>query len=142
MCSQKGFTFLSSLTELMILLLLLPLITLFFLVAGSISEALDPKQLEWELFTADFRSYLNDVESIEVINRGTGIRTVRGEDEFAIGQYEQLIRKQRFEKGHEIMLTGVKECRFELQDGYLAVRVIFTNGLEKDEQYAVTLFVE
>lgn len=142
MRSQSGFTFLSNLMELMILLLLLPLITLFFLAVGSISASLDPKQLEWELFTADFRTYLDDVNSIELINQGTGIRMVRGEDEFAIAHYEQLVRKQRFGKGHEIMLTGVKECRFELKEGYLVVRVLFTNGLEKDEQYAVTLFVE
>lgn len=140
--NQSGFTFLSNLMELVILLMLLPLITLFFLVSGSISDAIDPKQLEWELFTADFGTYLDGVTSIEVINGGTGIRTMQDETEFDIELYERLIRKQKFRQGHEIMLTGISRCQFELRDGYLFVQASFTNGLEKDEQYAVTLFVE
>lgn len=140
--SQSGFTFLSNLMELVILLMLLPLITLFFLVAGSIFEAVDPKQLEWELFSADLRTYLDGITSIEVINGGAGIRTMQGEAEFDIELYDRLIRKQKFRQGHEIMLTGISRCRFEVRNGYLFLQASFTNGLEKDEQYAFTLFSE
>jgi competence protein ComGF len=135
---EKGFAFISSLMDLLVLLLLLPLIVLFFHFALSFSESLDPKQLEWQLFTEDLRTYLHGIDSIEVINNGGGIRIIQNGEEFDIESYPQLIRKQKFRQGHESMLTGVESCSFLVSGTKLTVQAKFSNGLAEEAEYVLT----
>lgn len=137
--SEQGFTFLTTLLDLLALLMLLPLIVLFFSFASAFSGSLDPKQLEWELFTADLQTYLTDVDRIEVIDSGIGIRTFQAESEYDVEWYDRVIRKQRFRQGHEIMLTGLERCTFQLADGKLRVKAEFAKGITLDETFIVTL---
>ena len=132
---QEGFTFLTSLFDLMVLLTLLPLIALFFGYFASASMGMDAKHLEWQLFNVELPHYLNDVESIEVINNGGGVRMVQSGIEYDIEIYAKLIRKQKFRQGHEIMLTGIETCQFSISGSKLTVEVEFSNGIRKKSEY-------
>jgi competence protein ComGF len=132
---QGGFTFLTSLFDLMVLLTLLPLIALFFSYATSVSIGTDAKHLEWQLFNVELPHYLNGVESIEVINNGGGVRLIQSGVEYDIELYAKLIRKQKYRQGHEIMLTGIETCRFRISGSTLTMEVEFSNGIKKKAEY-------
>ncbi|MGI2326592.1 competence type IV pilus minor pilin ComGF [Planococcus sp. YIM B11945] len=136
--SEKGMLFLNSLFDLAVLLVLLPLIVLFFSFALSFSEDLDAKQLEWLLFTEDLRSYLTQVDSVEAITSGSGIRIIQQGTEYDIESYANVLRKQKFREGHEIMLTGVKTCQFLLDGDRLTVQLEFSTGQREEAEYRVT----
>lgn len=135
---EKGFAFLNSLIDLMVLMLLLPLIVLFFSFAITFSEALNPKRLEWQLFTEELRVYLHQIDSIEVINNGGGIRIIQKGEEYDIESYPQVIRKQKLRQGHELMLTGVESSSFRVDGTKLKIRVKFSGGLTEEAEYVIT----
>ncbi len=136
--NEKGFTFLSSLFELMLLLLFLPLMVIFFLfVRGFFSEA-DPQTAEWFLFAGELQSYLTGIDSIAIINNGGGVRILQRGNEYDIESYDKFIRKQKFQQGHEVMLTKVKKTTFSLQGNRLMLRAEFTNGKILEEVYVYT----
>jgi len=135
---ERGFAFLSSLADLLVLLLLLPLIVLFYSFALSFSEALDPKKLEWQLFAGEMRAYFHQIDSIELINSGGGVRVIQKGEEFDIESYPGLVRKQKFRQGHETMLTGVESCTFAIDGTKLTVRAKFLNGSTEEAEYVLT----
>ncbi|TWT09139.1 competence type IV pilus minor pilin ComGF [Planomicrobium sp. CPCC 101079] len=135
---ERGFSFIGSLVDLMVLMLLLPLIALFFTFAISFSNSLHPKILEWQLFTEELKVYLRDVDSIQEINNGGGIRISRNGEEYDIESYPQLVRKQKFRQGHEPMLTGVESCSFRVDGTKLTVHAIFSDGLTEEAEYVLT----
>ncbi|TWT26140.1 competence type IV pilus minor pilin ComGF [Planomicrobium sp. CPCC 101110] len=135
---ERGFAFFGSLVDLMVLMLLLPLIALFFSFAVSFSESLDPKILEWQLFAEELKVYLRGVDSIAEINNGGGIRISRNGEEYDIESYPQLIRKQKFRQGHEPMLTGVESCSFRIDGTKLIVHAKFLNGSTEEAEYVLT----
>lgn len=135
---ERGFTLLNTLLELMALMIFLPLIVLFFGFMVHFSAETDSQIAEWHLFTADFQSYLVDVDSVEIINNGGGVRIVRQAEEFDIEMYDQFLRKQRFRQGHEIMLTDVRNCRFAIAGTSLVVRAELSNGTVEEAEYVFT----
>lgn len=135
---EGGFTLLNALLELMILLIFLPLIVLFFAFMIHFSAETDAQAAEWHLFAADFQSYLSNIDSVEIINNGGGVRIVRGTEEYDIEIYDRYLRKQKFGQGHEIMLTDVKTCRFTLDGPLLTVRAELSNGTVEEAEYAFT----
>src|SRR5690606_4552891 len=92
---EKGFSFLTSLFDLLVLMTMLPLIVLFYGFAVSFTEDLDPHRLEWQLFTSDLQGYLNSSDSLEIINEGSGVRIVQMGEEYEIEMYTDMIRKQK-----------------------------------------------
>lgn len=135
---EKGFSFLTAIFDLLVLMTLLPLIILFFGFAASFTEDLDPQKAEWQLFTVDLQSYLTNSDSLEIINGGTGIRVVQMGVEYDIELYTDMIRKQKGSRGHEVMLTRVKLCSFSLVGNTLRVRTEFTTGSLEEAEYAFT----
>ncbi|MDN3449893.1 competence type IV pilus minor pilin ComGF [Planococcus sp. APC 3906] len=135
---EKGFTFLTSLFELLLLMIFLPLIVLFFVFMRGFFEEADPRAAEWFLFAGELQSYLSGAESLVIINTGAGVRIVRGIDEYDIESYDKVIRKQYFQKGHEVMLTGVKKTSFSLRGHSLLLQVEFTDGIILEEEYVFT----
>ncbi|MBT2571625.1 competence type IV pilus minor pilin ComGF [Planococcus sp. ISL-110] len=135
---EKGFSFLTSIFDLLVLMTMLPLIVLFFGFAVGFTEDLDAHQAEWQLFAVDLQSYLNNSESLEIINGGSGIRVVQLGEEFDIELYTDMIRKQKERKGHEVMLTRVRLCSFSLDGNMLKVRTEFTTGSLEEAEYVFT----
>lgn len=135
---ERGFSFVTSIFDLLVLLMMLPLIVLFYGFAASFTEDLDPHQAEWQLFAIDLQSYVNNSDSLEIINGGSGIRVVQMGEEFDIELYTDMIRKQKDRKGHEVMLTRVRQCRFSLAGNVLKVRTEFTTGSLEEAEYVYT----
>ncbi|MDQ0430060.1 competence protein ComGF [Planomicrobium stackebrandtii] len=135
---EKGFSFLTSVFELLVLMTMLPLIVLFFGFALSFTEDLDPHRAEWQLFAVDLQSYLNNSDSLEIINGGNGIRVVQMGEEYDIELYTDMIRKQKDRKGHEVMLTRVRLSHFTLDGRTLKVRIEFTSGTMEEAEYVFT----
>lgn len=135
---EEGFVFLKSLLELSILMTFLPIVVLFFGFMAGFSKESDARHVEWQLFSVDLQSYLAGIDSIETINNGGGIRTIQQSVEYDIEWHEHSVRKQKFRQGHEIMLTHIKNCRFELVGSKLIVRAVFANGMAEEAEYVVT----
>lgn len=135
---ERGYMLLNSLLDLALLLTLLPLVALFFVFIRSYSEDSDPRHLEWQLFAADFQTYLTEIDSIKVINNGGGVRIVQQETEYDIESYTTFIRKQKFRLGHEIMLTGLEQCYFQIEGRRLFVSARFSSGITKRAEYVFT----
>ncbi|SDI24792.1 competence protein ComGF [Planococcus glaciei] len=135
---EKGFVFLNSLLELTILMIFLPIVVLFFGFMVSFSKESHAKQMEWQLFSVELQSYLAGSDSIEIIDNGVGIRTIQQSQEFDIELYDHSVRKQKFRQGHEIMLTGIKNCRFGMNGPKLTIRAEFSNGAIEEAEYVVT----
>lgn len=138
LADEKGFTFLASLFELMLLMVFLPLIVLFFVFMMGFFKEADPQSAEWFLFAGELQGYLSGADSIVIINNGAGVRIVQEGDEYDIESYDKFIRKQKFRQGHEVMLTGVKAANFSLQGYNLLLRAEFTDGEILEEEYVFT----
>lgn len=135
---ESGFSFLTSLFDLLVLLTMLPLIVLFYGFAMGFTEDLDPHQSEWRLFAVDLQNYLNNGDSLEIINGGSGIRVIKMGEEYDIELYTDMIRKQKARKGHEVMLTRVHKCSFSLTGDTVKVRIEFTTGTVEEAEYVFT----
>ncbi|ANU12938.1 competence type IV pilus minor pilin ComGF [Planococcus halocryophilus] len=135
---EKGFSFLTSIFDLLVLMTLLPLIVLFFSFAINFKQDLDPHRAEWQLFVIDLQSYLHRSDSVEIINGGSGIRVVQRGEEIDIELYTDMMRKQKSRKGHEVMLTRVSKCSFVLEGDILTIRTKFSTGNIEEAEYVFT----
>lgn len=135
---QSGFVYLNVLLDLILLAALMPLIILFYMYASNYSEDLEAGNLEWQLFSAELQTYLTDADSIHLINGGSGFRVMQMGVEYDIEQYGNFIRKQKFNLGHEIMLTEIRNCSFQLEGDILRITVLLLNGSEERSEYAIT----
>ncbi|EGA90112.1 hypothetical protein GPDM_06180 [Planococcus donghaensis MPA1U2] len=128
----------TSIFDVMVLMTLLPLIVLFFSFAIQFKQDVDPHRAEWQLFVIDLQSYLHRSDTIEVINGGSGIRVVQRVEEFDIELYTNMMRKQKSQKGHEVMLTRVSQCSFSLDGNKVKIRIKFTTGNIEEAEYVFT----
>ncbi|MGB6406166.1 MAG: competence type IV pilus minor pilin ComGF [Planococcus donghaensis] len=128
----------TSIFDVMVLMTLLPLIVLFFSFAIQFKQDVDPHRAEWQLFVIDLQSYLHRSDTIEVINGGSGIRVVQRGEEFDIELYTNMMRKQKSQKGHEVMLTRVSQCSFSLDGNKVKIRIKFTTGNIEEAEYVFT----
>ncbi|MCJ1908821.1 competence type IV pilus minor pilin ComGF [Planococcus ruber] len=136
--NEDGFTFIGSLFELFILMAFLPLIVIFFSLMIHVDKQTDAGNAEWHLFSYELQSYLTKVDSIEVINSGSGIRIMQEEVEYDIELYGNMLRKQKFRQGHEVMATKLKSCSFRLNGTNLMVFAVFANGRTAEAEYVYT----
>lgn len=135
---ERGFTFLGSLFELLILVIFLPLIVAFFGLMISMEEGTDAGSAEWQLFSFELQAYLTAADSVEMINSGSGIRIMQQEVEYDVELYSTMIRKQKFQQGHEVMATGLKSCNFIVEGTKLRVIAEFTDGRSAEAEYVYT----
>ncbi len=136
--NEKGFTFLTAIFDLFVLLLMLQLMALFYGTVVNFAADLDPHRAEWQLFAVDLQSYLHNSQTIEIINEGNGIRVHQKGEEFDIELYANMVRKQKSRKGHEVMLTQVKTSQFSLQGTNLKIRTEFSTGAIEEVEYVFT----
>ena len=138
LADRSGFVYLNVLLDLILLAALMPLIILFYMYASTYSEDLESGNLEWQLFSSELQTYLAGAESIELINEGQGFRVTQLGEEYDIEKYGNYIRKQKAQKGHEIMLTEIRSCIFQLEGDILKITVLLLNGSEERSEYAIT----
>lgn len=136
--SEGGFIYFNALLDLVLAAAVMPLIVLFYMYSASYMEDLDAGEMEWRLFAAELQSYLTAVDSIQIINGGTGIRVIQAGTEYDIEVYNSLIRKQKFNEGHEIMVTDIIRCNFSIEGQVLKITAMRSNGTEERSEYAIT----
>jgi competence protein ComGF len=136
--SGRGFIFFDALLDLLLIALFMPLIILFYLFTTSYMENLHAGEIEWRLFLTDMQNYLTDVESIQVINGGTGFRVRQAGTEYDVELYSNLIRKQKFNQGHEVMMTGITKCNFSIEGKILTIMATRSTGKEERSEYVIT----
>lgn len=135
---ESGYIYFNALLDLVLLASLMPLIVLFYLQAANYMADLDSGNIEWRLFTADLQTYLTGVDSIQIINEGTGFRVTQQTNEYDVEVSGNVIRKQKSKEGHEIMLTGVVSCTFQIDGRILKITVLRSSGKKEKSEYAIT----
>lgn len=136
--TEGGFIYFNALLDLVLVAAVMPLIIVFYMYSASYMEDLNAGEVEWRLFALELQSYLTAVDSIEIINEGTGFRVIQAGTEYDIEVYNSLIRKQKFNEGHEIMVTGIIKCNFSIEGQVLKITAIRSNGKEERSEYAIT----
>ena len=136
--SEAGFIYFDALMDLILVAAIMPLIVLFYLYTTEYMKDLDAGEMEWRLFAAEMQNYLTGIDSIEVINGGTGFRVIQAGVEYDIEIYGSILRKQKFNQGHEIMLTGISGCTFSIEEETLKISAVRSNGKEESSEYAIT----
>lgn len=137
--NEQGYTLIESVFQLSVLLIFSHI---FAVTIGWLSlvevQVTNPTEIEWALFIEDVENYLNDLDTIIVQTRNTGIRFIKDEDEFDIEIYQNLIRKQKNRLGHEQMLLHVKSINVSMEGQLLYFSVEFENGIDKEHTFYVT----
>lgn len=136
--NDKGFMYFNALIDLILIAAIMPLIVLFYMQSANYMEDLHAGRLEWRLFSMDLQTYLTAVDSIELINEGSGFRVIQNVNEYDVEHYGTVIRKQKSNQGHEIMLTDIISCTFQIEGQVLKVTARLKNGTEERSEYAIT----
>jgi len=138
--NQNGFTLLEALLHLVTFLMFMSFIGFFYSWINQLNISIFTKEhVSWEMFTYDFKNYFDNISEIAIDHGGTGIELtyVNSDDKVQINQSNEVLRKQVERKGHVPMLVGVKNVEFNLEQGFVEIRVEFLNGLKKERTFFV-----
>ncbi|MFD1030711.1 competence type IV pilus minor pilin ComGF [Metaplanococcus flavidus] len=136
--TQQGYVYYNVLLDLLLVAALMPLIILFYMYTANYMEDLEAGKIEWRLFSTELQAYLHSVDSIQITHGNTGLRVVQAGVEYDIEVYGSFIRKQKFNQGHEIMMTGISQCSFQLEGDVLKITAVLLSGSEERYEYAIT----
>ncbi|MCZ2260082.1 competence type IV pilus minor pilin ComGF [Sporosarcina sp. G11-34] len=140
---EKGYTFVESLFQLIILTVFVQFIVLFFLWKASIEQQYtNMAVVDWELFAADFQQNLSDVEQLAIHPTGRGVQFVNSRGVIDIEQGNAVIRKRVDGKGHVPLLTNIRSATFSLEGTTLYAYVTLIDGSQKERGFAVGLYPE
>jgi len=141
--TQEGYTFVDAILQLMVLLLFSQLLLVYSVWFKQVEKhSFQTEPLEWELFSLEIENNLFGVTAIEEQINQTGIRFVKDGAEYDIECYQSLIRKQRNRLGHEPMLVGVRNCKFQVLGDQVFIDAEFVNGRKEARVYEVYLSQE
>ena len=139
--SERGYTLIESLFQLIIFVVFLQLLVLFFLWKAPIERSYTHmSNTEWEMFAADLQKDLERVYEFEVHIGGHGIhfRSDRGLIDIEHGN--SVIRKRVYDHGHIPLLTNVYSADFRLRGTVLFVDVMLLDGTQKERDFAIGLY--
>lgn len=138
---ERGYTFIESLFQLIILAILVQLILLFFLWKAPIeNQYSDMAATDWELFAVDMQRLLSNVQQIEVYPTGRGITFSNMRGIIDVEQGTGVIRKKVFGQGHVPLLTNVRSVVFHLEGSTLFADVTRLDGSQKERGFAIGLY--
>lgn len=140
----SGYTLVDALLQLMVLLLFSQLFTLFYPWYEESYRTFHQRQeIEWELFTYDFQSYLLDIKTIG-IGSNANLYLGKNNRSIAINRSSAVVRMQKEGQGNEPMLMNVYEIQFFIDANRttLTTKILFTNGLRKEKDFAITYVKE
>lgn len=127
--TSDGYTLVDAIIQLAALLLFSQLFLFYFAWFNQIEKHFfSSEEIEWEMFSLDVESYLSSVTKIEEQANQTGIRFIKDGQEYDIECSSSVIRKQKFQLGHEPMLTGIRLCKLRVQQDQVLVQVELSNG--------------
>lgn len=135
---EAGYTLLETIFQVMIFAMFTQLFLLFFYWKAPIErQYTDRSAIQWELFAADFQEELVNIQSIEVIRSGRGIRFQTTRGRIVIEENKDVIRKTIDGQGHVPFLTEVSSVTFTLNDSILIVDAVMQNGTRKERDFTI-----
>lgn len=138
MKKESGYTLLETIFQVMIFAMFTQLVLLFFYWKAPIERQYnDLSAIQWELFAADFQEELVNLQEIEVIRNGDGVRflTERGSIVIEVNNY--VIRKTVDRQGHIPFLTEVSSATFTISGSTLIVKAVMQNGMQKERDFII-----
>lgn len=140
---ERGYTFIESLFQLIILAILVQLFLLFFLWKAPIeNQYTKMAATDWELFAVDMQRLLTDVQQIQVYPTGRGITFSNKRGIIDVEQGAGVIRKKVYGQGHVPVLTNVRSVIFYLDGSTLFADVTLLDGSRKERGFAIGLYPE
>ena len=138
--NEKGYTLLEALFQLVVFVLLSHIFILIMLWFTEMkSTVLANEHTKWELFVYDMNMYFVDVTSFEVNSTNSKITFQTPDGLYSMERYQNIIRKQVSNQGHEPLLIGIKTCQFYYENEELRIVVEFPNGISKERTYYVPI---
>lgn len=132
--NHRGFTYISVLLSLCIIIATLPIIPYFL---GKVNMEEDRTLISVDQFFVTVQNELNVSELVRVDTERNQIYFRLNEgDTGIIEQYETLIRRTGDVKGHEIYLRDVKEMELQLIDYGFLLRIKMMNGEIYEKKFA------
>lgn len=138
--SNKGFTFIESLFQLIVLLLISQFIGFIYMWFHQIESSLNSQEATWEMFIFELQQYISESSEITFPywNSNSIVQLKnRAGDITQISRYGDMIRKQVDDTGHVPLLIGVKNVTFEKNEHTLTISVQFTDGKTKERSFFV-----
>ncbi|KXH87450.1 competence type IV pilus minor pilin ComGF [Sporosarcina sp. HYO08] len=137
---NRGYTFVESIFQLVILTVFLHLLVLFFMWKGTVESSFpDHVSIEWELFAIDMQQMLSTIDHLEIRSEGTALRFLGEQRRIDISRSNTVIRKQVDGQGHVPLLTNVRTIQFEKTGDHLIVLVNTLGGESLERSFAIGL---
>lgn len=138
--NEKGYTMLEALLQLVVFVIFSQILVLTILwFVNMKTNVLANEHTKWELFVYNMNMYFVDVTAFEVNKEGTKIIFQTPNGLYSMERYQNIIRKQVSNTGHEPLLIGIKTCQFYYENEELTVVVEFPNGITKERTYFVPI---
>lgn len=138
--NDRGYTFMESIFQLLVLIVFVHFLLLFFSWKGAIEEQYeDYSTREWELFAAELQQMLAEVSEIRLPLRSSmQFKNERGS--ITIEQSGAVIRKRVGGEGHVPLLTNVRSVSFTFDGVEMTVAVTFVDHSVKRRGFVVGLY--
>lgn len=138
--NDKGYTMLEALFQLVVFAILAHIFVLIMLWSSEMkTTVLANEHTKWELFVNDLNMYFVDVTSFKVNATNSKITFQTPNGLYSMERYQNIIRKQVANLGHEPLLIGIKNGQFYYDDEELRIVVEFPNGIIKERTYYVPI---
>lgn len=139
-----GFTFLESIFQLFVLLLVIPFVTMLYSWLYDLQVDIKHEDLEWEMFIFEMRKYIENSDLVFLTPSSVNLTSIgiNGSEVTKISRYGTYIRKQVDSKGHVPLLMGVKTVNFEQKGDFLSITVEQLDGDIKERSIFVGKFKE
>lgn len=135
---EAGYTLLETIFQIMIFAMFTQLFLLFFYWKAPIERQYnDLAAIQWELFAADIQEELVNLQTIEVIRDGRGIRFKTNRGSIVIEENNDVIRKTVDRQGHVPFLTEVSSATFTLNGSILFVEAVMQDGTRKERDFTI-----
>lgn len=119
---ERGFTLIETLFALFVFIMMSSLILqMFLIISPAQSKAKSLNMMEWELFLLNIKREVKMSSSSQVNHNQ--LRLMINDQVILIEQYQHLLRRRVDDKGHEVMLQGVKSFRVHQEDSFIVVTV-------------------
>lgn len=136
--NEAGYTLLEAILQIMVFALFAQLFLVFFYWKAPIDRQYkNASTVAWEMFAADFQDEIVDLQSIEVIRSGQGIRFEKERGMIIIELGNRVIRKRVDGLGHVPLITEIVHANFKLNEPILHVEVLMEDGTELERDFII-----
>lgn len=137
--NESGYTLLESLLQLSTLIVFAHITVIVLLVVSNVEPLFrDVQEMEWEMFSAELAHEISISETLSIHSGGKGISLKQQGEQYEIGYYSAMIRKQKVGRGHEPLLLSVRHVFFSKEGNTLQLNVEFEGGKKRERTYVIS----